>query len=253
MPSPNSFKAALARGEKQLGFWLQSGSYLVTEMAAGAGFGWLLIDTEHTSMSEADAVGHVRAATSMGTAEPIVRIPWNDAVVMKRLLDSGVRSFLVPMVQNAEEARRAVAATRYPPAGIRGFSGIHRGNDYARNANYVQTAADDIFVAVQVESPEAVANAGAIAAVEGVDAVFVGPNDLAANMGMIGQIYSPEVQAAIGSVIAPVRAAGKTAGLLDFDVASAKSWLDRGFGMMAVSNDLNLLATGLDRLVKSFD
>src|SRR5262249_15207325 len=153
------------------------------------GFDWVLVDLEHTAMSESDAVTHLRAARSGGGAEPLVRIPWNDAVVIKRLLDSGARSLLVPYVQNVEEARRAVAATRYPPAGIRGFSGMHRGNDYARDKSYPQTATDSIFLAVQVESPEAVANAGAIAAIDGIDCVFVGPNDLAANMGLLGQAY----------------------------------------------------------------
>ena len=187
MPLENPLKTALGRGEKQLGLWLTLGSPLAAELAAGAGFDWVLIDMEHSVLNEAQVLDHVRAAHVGGRAEPIVRIPWNEPIVFKRLLDSGVRSFLVPYVQNAEEARRAVAATRYPPDGVRGFPGMHRGNAFGRNKNYPQEAAAEIFLAVQVESPQAADNAGAIAAVDGVDCVFVGPNDLAANMGFVGR------------------------------------------------------------------
>jgi len=252
MSAPNALKAALRRGEKQLGLWLSLNSPLATEMAAGIGFDWLLIDMEHTVTNEGEAVSHLRAAKAGGPPEALVRVPWNDHVVIKRLLDSGARSLLVPYVQNAEEARRAVAATRYPPAGIRGFSGMHRGNDFGRRKDYPQTGAEDIFLAVQVESPEAVANAGAIAAVEGVDCVFVGPNDLAANMGMIGQVYSPEVQEMIGRVIAPVRAAGKAPGLLDFRMETAQGWLDRGFDMLAIGSDMTLLSNGMASLIGAY-
>lgn len=252
MATPNDLKAALRRGEKQLGLWLSLNSLLATEMASGAGFDWVLIDMEHSVISEGEAVTHLRAARAGGAAEPLIRVPWNDPVVMKRLLDSGARSLLVPYVQNADEARRAVAATRYPPAGIRGFSGMHRGNDFGRWASYPGDAAEDIFLAVQVESPEAVDNAGEIAAVEGIDCVFVGPNDLAANMGMIGQVYSPEVQAAIGRVIEPVHAAGKAAGMLDFKIETARAWLDRGFDFLAIGSDLSLLSSGMAGLLSAY-
>lgn len=252
MAAPNPLKAALHRGERQIGCWLTLNSPIATEMLAGAGFDWLLVDMEHSALSEGEAVAHLRAARSGGPAETLVRIPWNEPVVIKRLLDSGARSLLVPYVQNVEEARRAVAATRYPPDGIRGFSGMHRGNQYARDKSYPQTAADEIFLAVQVESPHAVDNAGAIAAVEGIDCVFVGPNDLAANMGFLGQPYRPEVQERIGTVIAAVRAAGKTPGLLDFNLESGKAWLDRGFDFLAVGSDISLLAANATALLKAY-
>jgi len=248
MLARNPLKAA-GRGDRLLGLWLSLGSLTATELAAGAGFDWLLIDMEHSTLSEADALAHLRAARSGGPTEALIRVPWNDTVVMKRLLDSGARSFLVPYVQNAEEARRAVAATRYPPAGVRGFSGMHRGNDYARDKAYPQTAAADIFLAVQVESPQAVAEAGAIAAIEGVDCVFVGPNDLAANMGFLGHLETPQVRAAIGSVVAPVRAAGKLAGMLDYSVEGARSWFAAGFGFVAVGSDISLMAAGINGLL----
>jgi 4-hydroxy-2-oxoheptanedioate aldolase len=252
MAAANPLKAALAHGERQIGCWLTLNSLTATEMLAGAGFDWLLIDMEHSALSEGEALAHLRAARSGGPAETLVRIPWNEPVVIKRLLDSGARSLLVPYVQNVEEARRAVAATRYPPAGIRGFSGMHRANQYARDKTYPETAADGIFLAVQVESPEAVANAGAIAAVEGIDCVFVGPNDLAANMGFLNQPYRPEVQDKIGTVIAAVRTAGKTPGMLDFHLDTAKPWLDRGFSFLAVGSDISLLAGAANGLVKAY-
>ena len=198
------------------------------------------------------ALAHHRAARSGGPAETLVRIPWNEPVVVKRLLDSGIRSLLVPYVQNVEEARRAVAATRYPPAGIRGFAGMHRGNSYARDKTYPQSAADEIFLAVQVESPEAVENAGAIAAVEGIDCVFVGPNDLAANMGLLGQPRHPDVLAAIASIVEPVKAAGKTAGMLDYNIENSRAWLEAGFDFVAVGSDTALLAAGAANLVKAY-
>ena len=248
MTSPNLLKAALRRGDRQIGIWLSLASETATEISARAGFDWLLIDMEHTPNSEADVLGHLRAANG-GTAEPVVRVPWNDAVIIKRVLDIGARSLLVPYVQNVEEAKRAVAATRYPPEGVRGFSGMTRANDYARDKTYPSTAASEIFLAVQVESPEAVRNAAAIAAVDGIDGVFVGPNDLAANMGLVGQPYAPAVREATASILAPVRAAGKAAGVLDFNVESARGWLEMGFGFVAVGSDLSLLGAGLNALV----
>ncbi|HTJ58987.1 MAG TPA: aldolase/citrate lyase family protein [Devosiaceae bacterium] len=251
MPSPNPLKTALARNERQLGLWLSLASATATELAARAGFDWVLIDMEHTTLGESEALAHLRAARG-GTAETVVRVPWNDAVIIKRMLDAGARSIIVPQVQNAEEARRAVAATRYPPDGIRGFSGITRANDYGRTKDYPTTAANEIFLTVQVESPEAVRNAAEIAAVEGVDGVFVGPNDLAANMGLVGQAGHPSVREAIASVIAPVRAAGKAPGVLDFNIASSKSWFDMGFSWIAVGSDLSLLRAGVDALLASY-
>jgi len=249
--SPNTLKAALKRGDRQVGLWLTLGSHTATEVAAHAGFDWLLIDMEHTASDVADVLGHLRAAVG-GTAEPMVRVPWNDAVMIKRVLDIGARSLLIPYVQNAEEARYAVAATRYPPAGIRGYSGMSRANSYARTKNYAATASEEIFVAVQVESPEAVAHAGAIAAVDGIDGVFVGPNDLAANMGLLGQPSAPQVREAARSVIAPVLAAGKAAGILENNVEQAKVWFDDGFSFIGVGNDTGLLAAGVNALIASY-
>src|SRR5579864_6194830 len=144
----NRFKRAIAAGQRQLGLWLSLASPAATEVAAGAGFDWLLIDMEHAPNELPDVVHHLRAAEG-GTAEPVVRVPWNDAVMVKRLLDIGAKSLLFPFVQSAEEARRAVAATRYPPHGIRGFAGTTRANRYGRVAGYAKKAGDEICVLVQ--------------------------------------------------------------------------------------------------------
>jgi len=252
MPTPNPIKAALRRGEKQIGCWLTLNSPSATELIAGAGFDWVLIDMEHTAISESEVVDHLRAAAAGGRSEPIVRMPWNDPVMTKRLLDSGARSIIVPYVQTVEEAGRAVASTRYPPAGTRGFAGTHRGNSYGRNKEYWRALDDEIFLALQVESPQAVALAGEIAAIDGVDCVFVGPNDLAVNMGRIGEAHTPAVQAVIGSVIAPVKAAGKAPGVLDFNADNAKRWLEAGFDFVAVGSDTSLLVSGVNSLVAAF-
>jgi 4-hydroxy-2-oxoheptanedioate aldolase len=250
MTASNSLKAALHRGTPQIGIWLSLNSFAATELAAGAGFDCVLVDMEHSVISEGEAIGHLRAARSTAAVEALVRIPWNDAVMIKRMLDAGARSLLVPYVQNVDEARRAAAATRYPPIGMRGFAGSHRGNDYGRRKDYAHTLDEEIFLAVQVESPEAVGNVAAIAAVEGVDCVFVGPNDLAANMGMLGQANAPEVRAAILSVVAPIKAAGKAAGMLDFNPESGRQWIEAGFDFVAVGSDTSLLSAALAGLRK---
>jgi len=158
----NRFKRALAAGNQQIGLWMSLASPSPTEVAAGAGFDWLLLDMEHSPNELPDIAHHLRAAEG-GTAEPVVRVPWNEPVIVKRLLDIGARTLLFPFVQSAEEARRAVTATRYPPQGIRGFAGTTRANRYGRVAGYAQNAAEEICVLVQCETRKAVADIAAIA------------------------------------------------------------------------------------------
>lgn len=177
-----------------------------------------------------------------GTAEPVVRCAWNDAVLIKRILDIGARSLLVPFVQNAEEARRAVAATRYPPRGIRGVSVAPRANLYGRVANYHATAHEQICVLVQVETAAAVKEIDSIAAVEGVDGMFIGPSDLAADLGHLGNPGHPEVQAAIQEAGARIRAAGKAAGMLTSGAEAAAGYFEMGFTFVAAGSDSGVLA-----------
>ena len=220
-------------------------------MAAGAGFDWLLIDMEHAPNELPDVAHHLRAAEG-GTAEPVVRVPWNDAVMVKRLLDIGAKSLLFPFVQSAEEARRAVAATRYPPHGIRGFAGTTRANRYGRVAGYHRRAHEEICVLVQCETRKAVAEIPAIAAVDGVDGIFIGPADLAADMGHLADTQHAEVQAAILEAGKRIRAAGKAPGFLSLREDETRRVLDGGFLFVAVGSDAALFARQTDALARLY-
>ena len=247
----NVFKQGLHDGLKQPGLWLSLESPNATEVVAGSGYTWLMLDLEHSVVDLGDVVHHLRAARG-GTAEVMVRVPWNEPVLVKRLLDAGVRTFLFPFVQNAEEARRAVAATRYPPHGIRGFAGNSRANNYARVPGYAEHGHAEQCVVVQVETPEAVANIAAIGAVEGVHAIFVGPNDLAANMGFLARSGAPEVRRAVADALAAIKTTGKAAGMLEYDLAEAKRLFEAGYDFIAVASDLAILARRSEALLAEF-
>jgi 2-keto-3-deoxy-L-rhamnonate aldolase RhmA len=242
---PNLLKRRLAERKPALGFWLSTNSLMVTEIAAGAGWDWLLLDMEHALHDVETVERHVLAARHAGTAtELAVRIPSVDPVLVKRLLDAGVRSFMFPYVQTVEEARLAVASTRYPPVGIRGFSGSTRANHYGRDKSYLETYADDICVIIQIETPLAIANIPAFGAVDGIDAMLIGPNDLAANMGHLGDNRHPEVMAAIEAAGRAMIATGKAAGFLFFD-ERAPLLIGQGFTLAAVAGDIHMLSTSM--------
>lgn len=247
----NRFKAALKAGDRQVGLWCSLVSPIAAEILAGSGYDWLLIDCEHAPNELPDVQAQLQAM-ARGNATPIVRPPWNDMVVLKRLLDIGAQTVLIPFIQNAEEARAAVAATRYPPHGMRGVSGTTRANHYGRVADYFARAGEEICVLVQVETRRALAEIGAIAAVDGVDGVFIGPSDLAADFGHIGNPAHPDVQAAIAAGVAAIRAAGKAPGILAPVEADAKRWFDAGCQFVAVGSDLTLLARSSDALLQRF-
>jgi 4-hydroxy-2-oxoheptanedioate aldolase len=244
---PNAFKAALLDGKRQIGLWSALCSNIAAEIIAGSGFDWIVIDTEHAPNEVPGVLSQLQAMVR-GTAEPVVRCAWNDAVLIKRVLDVGGRSLLIPFVQNAEEARLAVAATRYPPRGIRGVSVAPRANLYGRVANYHQTAHESTCVLVQVETRKALAEIEAIASVEGVDGIFIGPADLAAALGHLANPGHPEVQAAIADGCARSRAAGKPAGILTPDPTEAARYLELGFTFVAVGSDVGILAKGAEKL-----
>jgi len=241
--APNAFKAALASGLPQVGIWTSLCSNIVAEILAGSGFDWILIDTEHAP-NEVPGVLSQLQAMAAGTAEPVVRCAWNDPVMVKRILDIGARSLLVPFVQNAQEARAAVSATRYPPLGNRGVSVAPRANRYGRVPDYHRKANQDICVLVQVETRAAVGQIEAIAAIEGVDGIFIGPSDLAADLGHLADNGHPEVQALIADACARIRAAGKAAGILSGAAEDAARYFDMGFTFVAVGSDLGILAQG---------
>jgi 4-hydroxy-2-oxoheptanedioate aldolase len=247
----NHFKRALKNGELQLGLWSGLSNNVTVEVLANAGFDWLLLDTEH-SPNELPMVHSQLQAVAQGKAHPIVRPPWNDTVVIKRYLDVGVQTLLIPFVQDAEEARRAVAATRYPPLGVRGYSAAARASDYGRVKDYATRCEEELCVLVQVETPHALANIEAIAEVDGVDGIFIGPGDLSAAMGHIGNPKHPEVMAAIEDAIGRIRACGKAAGILSGDEAVARRCIELGCAFVAVGSDIGILARGAEQLAARF-
>lgn len=241
---PNQLKRKLSAGEPALGYWLSLNSLAGTEMAAAAGWDWLLLDMEHSIHNVEVIESHVLAAHHGGEAELVVRIPSIDPVLVKQLLDGGVRSFMFPFVQTIEEARLAVGSTRYPPQGIRGFSGTTRANKYGRDTSYLKTYADELCVIIQIETPQAVANIPAYGTIEGIDAMLIGANDLAANMGRLGDTRHLEVVRTVEEAGQAIRATGRAAGFQFFDERAAHL-LKQGFTLAAVSGDLHTMAVGM--------
>lgn len=249
--SANGFKDRLLEDQRQIGLWTSLSSNLVAEILNPIGFDWLLFDVEHAPNDIPLLLGQLQAMRG-SPSEPVVRPEWNDPVIIKRLLDIGFRSFLVPMVQTAEEAAAAVAATRYPPEGIRGVATVNRAAAYGADASYFKTANSQVCVTVQIETRESVDNLEAICNVEGVDGVFVGPSDLAASFGHLGNPSAPAVQEAIQQVVDTARNLGKAAGTLAPARDDAMRYLDWGFSFVAVGADIGLLRVGAANLLASY-
>ena len=247
----NRLKRALRDGQAQIGLWSTLTSPVATEVVAGSGFDWVLLDTEHAPNDVTSVLRQLQAMQG-SAASAVVRPYWNDTVLFKRLLDIGVQSLLVPFVQTADEARQAVAATRYPPEGIRGVATTIRANRYGRAKDYLHRAQDEICVIVQVETPQAIANVEAIAAVDGVDGLFIGPSDLAASMGHLGDNGHPDVRGEIECAIRQIRATGKCAGILAPVEADARHWLELGCLFVGVGNDTGILARQTEALAAKF-
>ncbi|WP_156199653.1 aldolase/citrate lyase family protein [Actinotalea caeni] len=232
--------------------WCCSGSPLVAEICAGAGLDWLLIDGEHGPNDLGTILAQLQAAAAYPVTT-VVRVPSNDTVVIKQVLDLGAQTLIVPMVGSAEEARAAVAAVRYPPGGVRGVgSALARSSRWNRTEGYLADGDAHVSLLVQVESAAAVEAAGEIAAVDGVDGVFVGPADLAASMGLLGQQTHPDVVEAVLRTFAAVRAQGKAVGVNAFDPDAAQRYLDAGASFVVVGADVTLLARGSEALAARF-
>lgn len=248
-----SFRERIAGADRALiGMWACAGSPLVTEVAAGSGLDWLLIDMEHSANSLESVLIQLQVAAAYPIA-PVVRVPSNDVVAIKQVLDLGAQNVLVPMVSSAEEARAAVRAVRYPPEGVRGVgSALARSARWNRVDGYLHDSARHISLTVQIETAAAVDRAAEIAAVDGVDAVFVGPSDLSASMGLLGQQTHPDVLAAVGRVFTAVEAAGKPVGVNAFDPAAADAYIAQGAGFVAVGADVALLARASEALAARF-
>jgi 4-hydroxy-2-oxoheptanedioate aldolase len=247
----NPFKRALREGRTQIGLWSSLSSHYTVEVIAGAGYDWILLDLEHSPNDLESLLAQLQAAAAYPT-HPIVRVPWNDMVTVKRVLDVGAQSLLVPYVQNAEEARAAVANTRYPPAGVRGVAGTTRATRFGRIKDYAKRAHEEICVLVQVETKSALDQLEAICAVEGVDGVFIGPADLHASMGYPGETANPAVLPLIEEAMRRIRKAGKAAGYLSPVEADAKRMLGAGAQFVAVGADVGLLARGAENLLSKF-
>ena len=236
----NRFKRDIVTGKTQLGCWLASGAPSTAEALGCAGFDFLVVDCEHTPIDPPQMVDILR--TIAGTpAQAIVRPPWNDMVMVKRVLDAGALTILLPFVQSAEEAKLAVAYTRYPPDGVRGVAGTHRGSRYGTIPNYVKHAHEQICVIVQIETLGAFAQIEAIAAVPGVDSLFIGPADLSASMGMLGDMGNPAVQEKLAAGAQACKRLGKPCGIIGFNPEMAKKFLGYGFSWVAISSDIGLM------------
>lgn len=246
----NRFKHAIADGKLQIGLWCSLCSNIAVDVLRDAGFDWLLLDTEHSPNEIPDLVSQLQANEG-GTATPIIRPAWNDTVLIKRCLDIGAQTLLVPYVQNAEEARRAVQAVRYPPEGVRGVAVASRASRYGRVPGYLGKANTEVCLLVQVETRAALAELEAIAAVEGVDGVFIGPSDLAASLGHLGNPAHPEVQAAIENAVTRLKAAGKPAGILTANEDEVRRYIGWGYTFVAVGSDVGVLRSA-DILAKKY-
>jgi 4-hydroxy-2-oxoheptanedioate aldolase len=247
----NAFKRALAAGQLQIGLWCSLASPIAAEIVADSGFDWLLIDSEHSPNEIPDLLAALQAV-GRGTASPVVRPPWNDPVMIKRVLDIGAQTLLLPYVQSPDEARRAVAATRYPPAGIRGVTASGRAARYGRVKDYLKRADSEICVIAQVETRSALDELEAIATTDGIDAVFIGPADLAASLGHVGHPQHPEVQAALEDGVRRLTAIGVPAGILTANEEEARRYINWGYRFVAVGIDIALLARGADALAQRF-
>jgi 4-hydroxy-2-oxoheptanedioate aldolase len=247
----NHFKKALLEGKQQIGLWCSLSHHYAVEVVAGSGFDWLLLDTEHSPNDLESVLPQLQAASNY-SVEPVVRVAWNDMVAIKRLLDIGVRTLLIPMVQNAEEARAAVSYTRYPPEGVRGVAGTTRASIFGRVKDYAKIAHTEICVLVQVETGTAVAEIEAIAQIPGVDGIFIGPADLHASMGFVGETRRPEMMDLMVEATKRIRAAGKAPGFLTPNEDDARRILAAGGQFVAVGADIGLLARSSEALAAKF-
>lgn len=250
MPAPvNRMKARLAARERSIGCWLGMVSAYTAEIATTAGFDWLLIDGEHAPNDLQTLTAQMQIVDA-SPADAIIRLPMDAPWLFKQVLDAGAQSLLIPMVESAEQARAIVRATRYPPDGIRGIgSALARASEFNNIPDYLTTAHDQICLIAQVETRAGLDAIEEIAAVDGIDALFIGPSDLAADLGHIGKPTAPEVETAIADAIGRIHASGKAAGILSLDRAYGQKHLDMGIEMLGVGVDVLTLAQGLRRIV----
>lgn len=248
-----TFGSLLAEADRPLyGGWICSGSPVAAEIMAGAGLDWLLIDMEHAPNGLESVMAQLHAVSGY-SATPMVRVPAGETIIIKQVLDLGAQNILVPMVSTAEQARDVAAMAQYPPAGVRGVgSALARSGRWNRVEDYLQEAEQHVSVFVQIETSLGVANAADIAAVEGIDGVFVGPSDLASSMGLIGQQTHPDVVDAVKEAFTSISQAGKPAGVNAFDPSAARDYVASGASWVLVGADVALIARGSEKLTADF-
>ncbi len=253
-PFVNPFRELLKQPSVPLGTWLMSGAESTAEAMGCAGFDWLVVDMEHVPIDYKDTY-HILQAIAGTNATPVVRLAWNDMVLVKRALDIGAQTLMFPFVQNAEDAKRAVASTRYPTAtdlsGTRGFAAMHRASRYATAPDYGKRANDGIFKMIQLETPAAIAKLEEIAAVEGVDALFMGPGDLSASMGVIGNVADPKVQAALKDAASRARAVGKPIGIVGPTPEMVGQFIDWGYSYVAIASDMGMMMRQANAMISA--
>ena len=248
----NPFRHLLQRAGSQppIGTWVMSASPIVAEAVGHAGFDWAVVDMEHSPLDLMSLV-HMLQAISGTRMVPVVRVPWNDTVSIKRVLDAGAQTLLVPFVQNADEARAAVAASRYPPQGVRGMAGMSRGSKFGTAPDYFNTANAGMSVIVQLETPQAVSQLEAIAAVEGVEAIFMGPGDLSGAMGHVGKLTHPEVMAVMSDCARRCKAAGRPIGTVGGTAEVVAQYRAMGYDFVAIASDMGLLMRAAQASIKA--
>lgn len=247
----NKFRQAVLNQDVLIGCWAALGSPITTEVLGYAGFDWLLLDGEHAPNDVLSFIPQLMALKGSPSA-PIVRPAWNDVVLIKRLLDIGFYNFLIPFVEDEEQAKKAVAATRYPPEGVRGVSVSHRSNEFATVTDYFQKINQNITVIAQIENQKSVDNLDKILAVDGIDAVFVGPSDLSAGLGYFGQPKHPEVQKVIKHVFDTAKKQGKASGILAPVEADARQYLAMGATFVGVGSDLGAFRSATAALAEKY-
>ena len=247
----NTFKASLLSSKPLVGLWNSLCSPISAEALAQVGFDWLLFDSEHAPVEIAGLLPLLQAAAG-GKSALVVRVAWNDKVLIKRALDLGAQNLLVPFVENPEEARQAVSATRYPPTGVRGVAGCTRASSYGLYPNYLNRANDNICLLVQIETKAALQNLASIATTTGVDGVFIGPSDLSASLGHLGNPGHDDVQKELRAALSQLQELKVPAGILAFNPEEARRYIDWGYSFIAVGADLGLLIGGAQRLLAEF-
>ncbi|HWU60977.1 MAG TPA: 4-hydroxy-2-oxoheptanedioate aldolase [Ensifer sp.] len=254
MPAPtNTFRKALKEKRAQIGFWQALANPYTVEISAGAGFDWLLLDAEHAPNDIPLLVAQLQAMNG-SASHAVIRPPVGETHLIKQLLDIGAQTLLIPMIESREAAETMVRAIHYPPHGVRGVgAALARASRFNRISDYLQTANDEMCLLLQIESRAGLAALDEIASVEGVDGIFIGPADLAADMGHLGKPGEPEVQVEVEKAIARILSHGKAAGILTADLTLAGRYVDLGATFVAIGNDVTLFASATTKLLNDFN